>query len=67
MLMMLRSVYVCCMALEKKAVKDVDDTIFVKTKRCPPTHGTLELYILRANYQALRYGFKQTMHNISRK
>ena len=45
----------------KKAVKDVDNTIFVKTKRCPPTHGTLELYILRANYQALRYGFKQTM------
>ena len=37
MLMMLRSVYVCCMALEKKAVKDIDDTrhsIFVKKKRC---------------------------------
>ena len=52
--------FVCSLyGIGKKDVRDIDDArhrLFVKVKRgldvLPPTHGTLELHIIRANYQA---------------
>ena len=55
-LMMLGRLYIHYMGLEKHS-------LFVKAKPdldvLPPTHGTLELHITRANYQA-KICFKQT-------